>query len=360
MKKNHYCVIMAGGVGSRFWPLSRHARPKQFLDIPGIGKSFIRHTYERFARIIPPENFLVVTHQIYVPLVLEQLPELSENQILGEPIARNTAPCIAYAAYRLRAQDPGATMIVTPSDHLILNEEEFICAIGESIEYAEAHPVLMTIGIRPTRPDTGYGYIQAGECRSESCTIMQVKTFTEKPNLEMAQVFLDSGDFYWNSGIFVWKTETILNALQNFLPETEQLFESIRGHYNTPNESSEIEKVYSQCRGISIDFGVMEKAENVCMRSSDFGWSDIGAWSSLYQHFDKDAEGNVTSGQVVAYDTRNCMIVASGERLAVVEGLKDYIVVMHDDVLMICPKTNEQNIKKYIDDLKYKKLDRFI
>jgi len=360
MSNHTYCVIMAGGIGSRFWPLSRHSRPKQFLDILGTGKSFIRNTYERFARIVPRENFLVVTNRMYVPLVLEQLPELSEDQVLGEPLGRNTAPCIAYAAFRLRAKDPDATMIVTPADHLILNEEEFIQAIGESVEYAESHPVLMTIGIRPSRPDTGYGYIQANECREKSCTIMQVKTFTEKPNLEMARVFLESGDFYWNSGIFIWKTEAIIDALQKFLPETGQLFETVGEHYNTPDESREIERVYSLCQGISIDFGVMEKADNVCMRSSDFGWSDIGTWGSLYQYSDKDAEGNVKSGEVFAYDTRNCVIVMPGERLAVVEGLEDYIVVANDDVVMICPKANEQNIKKFIDNLKYAKLDRFI
>jgi len=360
MNSHTYCVIMAGGIGTRFWPLSRHSRPKQFLDILGTGKSFIRHTYERFARIVPPENFLVVTNRIYVPLVLEQLPELSEDQVLGEPMGRNTAPCIAYAAYRLRAKDPEAMMIVTPSDHLILNEEEFVHAIGESVEYAESRPVLTTIGIRPSRPDTGYGYIQVSEHREESCTIMQVKTFTEKPSLDMAKVFLESGDFYWNSGIFIWKTKAIIDALQKFLPETAQLFETIGGYYYTPNEESEIERVYSLCQGISIDFGVMEKADNVCMRSSDCGWSDIGTWGSLYQYSDKDAEGNVKSGRVVAYDTRNCIIVATGERLAVVEGLEDYIVVANDDVVMICPKANEQNIKKYIDDLKYGKLDQFI
>ena len=360
MSNHTYCVIMAGGIGSRFWPLSRHSRPKQFLDILGTGKSFIRHTYERFARIVPPENFLVVTNRTYAPLVLEQLPELSADQVLGEPMGRNTAPCIAYAAYRLRAKDPGAMMIVTPADHLILNEEEFVRAIGESVEYAENHPVLMTIGIRPSRPDTGYGYIQAGECQEKSRTIMQVKIFTEKPNLEMAKVFLASGDFYWNSGIFIWKTKTVIEALQKFLPETGQLFETIEKDYYTPNERDAIDQVYSQCRGISIDFGVMEKADNVCMRSSDFGWSDIGTWGSLYQYSDKDAEGNVKSGQVVTYDTRNCMIVVPGERLAVIEGLEDYIVVANDDVVMICPKANEQNIKKFIDDLKYGKLDKFI
>ncbi len=357
---NKYCVIMAGGIGSRFWPISRTSRPKQFLDILGTGKSFIRHTYERFAKIVPPENFLVVTNQSYASLVLEEIPELKPHQVLGEPLGRNTAPCIAYAAFRLLAVNPDAEMIVTPSDHLILNEDEFCKAIEEAVGYVREHAVLMTIGIKPSRPDTGYGYIQIEPGKGKHNPIQKVKTFTEKPNLEMARVFVESGEFFWNAGIFIWKVIDILHALRRHLPETEQLFASIGQYYNTDSEAEHVAQVYSQCRAISIDFGIMEKADNVCVRCSDFGWSDIGTWGSLYQYSDKDENGNVTGGDTALYDTRDCIVKMPEGKLAVVEGLSDYIVVENDNVLMICPKSNEQNIKKFIDDARYSKGDKYI
>ncbi len=361
MNNNRYCIIMAGGVGSRFWPISRRSTPKQFLDILGTGKSFIRHTYERFARIIPPENFLVVTNNSYKEQVLRHIPEIGEHQVLGEPVGRNTAPCIAYAAWRLKTVNPDATMIVTPADHLILNEDEFRRAIVEAAEFAENRRAMMTIGIRPNRPDTGYGYIQVDN-RSETAgsPIFKVKTFTEKPNLELARTFVESGEFFWNSGIFIWKTETILENFSAFLPDLQQTFGSIGAYYNTPQEQQHIERIYPECRNVSIDFGVMEKAHDVYVRCSDFGWSDIGTWGSLYQHSPKDEKGNVESRFCMLYDTEGCIVKTDTDKLTVIEGLKDYIVVDHKDVLMICPKANEQNIKKFIDDTKFKIGDEFI
>ena len=361
MDQNRYCIIMAGGIGSRFWPISRRSQPKQFLDILGTGKSFIRHTHERFAKIIPPENFLVATNSIYKPLVLEHLPELKAHQVLCEPVGRNTAPCIAYAAWRLRSVNPDATMIVTPADHLILNEEEFRKVISESAEFTERQHAMMTIGIQPSRPDTGYGYIQIDPVPVDGRpAIRKVKTFTEKPNLEMAKIFIESGEFFWNSGIFIWKVGTIMENLNEFLPELQQLFASAEGKYGTPAEQQAIDDIYPACRSISIDFGVMEKARNVYVRCSDFGWSDIGTWGSLYQHSAKDPEGNVESAPCLFYDTKGCIVKNKEGKLTVIEGLEEYIVVDTDDVLMICPKSNEQNIKKFIDDVKYKIGDKFI
>lgn len=363
MEKNRYCVIMAGGIGSRFWPVSRKDKPKQFLDILGTGKSFIRHTYERFAKIIPPENFLVVTHERYKQLVLEHLPELGENQVLGEPVGRNTAPCIAYAAWRLRAMDssPDAAMVVTPADHLILDEEGFREVIDEGFDFIEPDGLMMTIGIRPDRPDTGYGYIQIEPgCIAGHPQISKVKTFTEKPDLEMAKLFIESGDFYWNSGIFIWKISTILDALQEFLPETHHHFASIASHYNTPAEPEHIAVIYPECRNISIDFGVMERAQNVYVRRSDFGWSDIGTWGSLYQHSPKDDNGNVLGKNCLTYNTHNCIVKSPDDMLVVIEGLDNYIVVESNDVLMICPKEQEQEVKKFIEDVKYRLGEKYI
>ena len=351
---------MAGGIGSRFWPISRNARPKQFLDILGTGKSFIRHTFERFAPIVPAENFLVVTNRVYRDLVLEQIPEIKEGQVLCEPVGRNTAPCIAYAAFRLMSVNPEADMIVTPSDHLILNEAEFVHAIDEAMEFVRSHNVLMTIGIRPTRPDTGYGYIQVdGEQDNNTGAIHRVKTFTEKPNIELARAFVESGEFVWNAGIFLWKAAGILEAMRTMLPEMYQQFAAISDCYGTSRESECIERVYSECRSISIDFGVMEKAENVYVRCSDFGWSDIGTWGSLYSYSKKDDHGNVVRGEGMFYDTHDSIVMMPEGKLAVIEGLDDYIVVDSGNVLMICPKKNEQNIKKFIDDAKFHKGERY-
>ncbi len=357
MTNNKYCVIMAGGIGSRFWPKSRQSMPKQFLDILGTGKSFIRHTFERFEKIVPAENFLVVTNVKYKDLVLKHIPELKEEQILCEPIGRNTAPCIAYAAYTLQKKNPDAEMIVTPSDHLILNEEDFRAIIAQCIDFASEHNALMTVGIKPTRPETGYGYIQV----SDREPISKVKCFTEKPNLELAQTFLRCGEFFWNSGIFIWKVSTIIEAFQKYLPEHHMLFSGVQKALGTDAERNVVELAFSECHAISIDYGIMEKADNVYVRCGEFGWSDVGTWGSVYQHSRKDRYANAAPEEgCYLYDTRNSIISIPKEKVAVVSGLKDYIVVDTDDVLMICPRSEEQNIKKYIDEVKFHKGDKHI
>lgn len=350
---------MAGGVGSRFWPISRSNKPKQFLDILNTGKTFIQDTYERFAEIVPKENFLVVTNAGYKKLVLEQLPELTEDQVLSEPIGRNTAPCIAYAAFRLKSVNPEALMIVTPSDHLVLNPERFREVVGEAAGFAENNDALVTIGLKPTRPATGYGYIQAQKPVSED-GINKVRTFTEKPNKELARLFIESGDFFWNSGIFIWRTDVILKALKEYLPEVHQLFASIGQYYNTPEEQKHINAIYPECRGISVDYAVMEKAPNVYMRAGDFGWSDIGTWGSLYQNAQKDEWGNTDEGNTFTFDTHNCVIKVPNDKIAVIEGLDEYIVIDTEDVLMICPKKNEHNVKKFIDSVRFARGDEFV
>lgn len=357
MTDNTYCVIMAGGIGTRFWPKSRRSKPKQFLDILGTGKSFIRATFERFAATVPVENFLVVTNRSYKDLVLEHIPELAECQVLCEPIGRNTAPCIAYAAYTLRKTAPDARMIVTPADHLILNENDFRAVIEESLDFAGRHDVLMTVGIKPSRPDTGYGYIQMSDGEAFS----RVKCFTEKPNLELAQTFVECGEFLWNSGIFIWKVSSIIEAFSRHLPEYHALFSSIMDDLATEREADAIERVFSECKAISIDYGIMEKADNVYVRCGDFGWSDVGTWGSVYQLARKDRYANAKSSDgCYTYDTRNSIISLPENKTAIVSGLKDYIIVDTDDVLMICPRQEEQNIKRYIEDVRYKSGERHI
>ena len=357
MKNNTYCIIMAGGIGTRFWPISRQAKPKQFLDILGTGKSFIRSTFERFLPLVPVENFIVVTNYKYKDLTLQHLPELSEDQILCEPIGRNTAPCIAYAAYTLQKKDPNAKMIVTPADHLILNENEFHSIINECMEFAANNNALMTVGIKPSRPETGYGYIQ----KSNNDTISRVKCFTEKPNLELAQTFVECGEFFWNSGIFIWTVENVIEAFKQHLPEHHSLFSAIADDLGTEREQSAIEQVFSVCKAISIDYGVMEKADNVYVRCGNFGWSDVGTWGSVYQLSQKDAYANAKSNKsCYTYNTRSSIISVPKDKIAIVNGLRDYIVVDTEDVLMIYPRSEEQHIKKYIDDVKFDLGDKHI
>ena len=355
MKRNVYCVIMAGGVGSRFWPKSRRSKPKQFLDILDTGKSFLRHTYERFAGLVPAENFLVSTNTAYKDLVVKDIPEIDESRILCEPVGRNTAPCICYAAYRLLKSDPDAVMIVSPADHMILNQEAFVSIVNELLAFVDDHNVLMTVGITPSRPETGYGYIQ----KSDSSLISRVKCFTEKPALELAQVFVQSGEFFWNSGIFVWKVRDIVDAIARWLPDHHALFSSIAGELGTPGEAQAVDRVFAQCRAVSIDYGVMEKADDVYVRCGDFGWSDIGTWGSLYQLSAKDEFANAKpENRCFTYDTCNSIISLPKDKVAVISGLKDYIVVDTDDVLMVCPRNEEQSIRKYIDEVKYRLGDK--
>ena len=350
---------MAGGIGSRFWPVSRTSKPKQFLDILGTGKTFIRQTYERFLPLIPTENFLVVTHVNYRELVKAEIPELTDDQILLEPIGRNTAPCIAYAAYKLKMKNPQGVMVVTPSDHLVTNQHEFEKVIDEGLGFAEEHHSLVTIGIQPSRPDTGYGYIQI-DTNDKVSTLNRVKTFTEKPTLDVAKMFLASGEFFWNSGIFIWRTEDIVREFYLHLPEMNEQFSSILQDYNTGHEREAIDRIYPECRNISIDYGIMEKAENVYVRCADFGWSDIGTWNSLYDHSPKDTNGNALTGDILTYDAKNNIVRIPDGKLGVIQGLEDYIVVNTEDVLMICRRSEEQNIRRFVEDLRLKKNGEFI
>jgi len=349
---------MAGGIGSRFWPLSRKAKPKQFLDILGTGTTLIQQTFERFSKLIPVENFLVVTSVQYKDLVMEQLPALNESQVLLEPLRRNTAPCLAYAAYKIKTINPDANLIVAPSDHLILKEEEFVTQIENGIGFTKSNNALLTLGIKPNRPETGYGYIQIKNKANYDAldNLFKVKTFTEKPDLEMAKIFVDSGEFFWNSGIFIWSLSSILEALDTHLNEVSSLFAKGTKWYNTEDEVHFIAKTYSECKGISIDYGIMEKAQNVYVLTADFGWSDLGTWGSLYENKEKDEDGNVINGDnVLTYDTKNCIINLSDEKVAVLHGLDGYIVAESNDTLMICKKEDEQQIKQFVTDVRIKK-----
>lgn len=354
MASNRYCIIMAGGIGSRFWPLSNTDNPKQFLDLLGIGRTFLQSTYDRFSRIIPTENIYVVTNDIYKDLVMQQLPLLTEDQILLEPLRRKTAPCIAYASYKLLNIDPDANIVVTPADHLILNESEFLMAIESAFSITEKQDILMTLGITPNRPETGYGYIQINhnEAVKGHTSTFKVKTFTEKPNLDIAKVFVDSGEFVWNSGIFIWSLKSILKALSTHLPEIDSLFRDGVGIYNSPQEAEFIAKVYSLCRSVSIDYGIMESASNVYVRCADFGWSDVGTWSSLFNNSPKDMANNVKVGEkILTYRTSGCIIENKTSRPIIVEGLKDYLVIQTDDATMIINKDKEHEIKNYAADV---------
>ena len=364
MNNNFYCVIMAGGVGSRFWPISRNSMPKQFLDILGIGKSFIQLTYDRFLKIVPEQNIIVVTSSAYVDMVRKHLPGLPPENILAEPYRRNTAPCIAYAATRIRHMNPDATMVVAPSDHFISNESLFIDTISSALNYASQRDELFTLGIDPTRPETGYGYIQCS--MKESTTVngniaYKVKTFTEKPNRELAQVFVDSGEFLWNSGIFVWNAVTICRALERWLPEIYSLFKDGDKYYCTPQEQNFITKIYEECPAISIDYGVMEKTSRAWVFQASFGWTDLGTWESLYLHAPKDDSHNLIKCHDTMIDSTSDCIIVSHEKnkLVVVKGLSNYMVVNTDDVLMICPR-EEGKFKEIIADLAVNDKSRYM
>lgn len=354
---------MAGGVGARFWPMSRTARPKQFIDILGTGTSLIQQTFRRFMGICPPENVFVVTHELYKNQILEQLPELSEDQVLLEPARRNTAPCVAYAAYKILKKNPEAKLVVAPSDHLILKEDIFREKILTAIQAASDNDWLVTLGIKPSRPDTGYGYIQFDRASDDSryTDLFKVKTFTEKPSHELAVTFIESREFLWNSGIFVWSLKSILKAFRQHLPDTDQLFKKGKDHYFTETEPKFIKDTYSVCKSISIDYGIMEKARNVYVIESDFGWSDLGTWGSLHDLHSKDKNQNAVSGKnVLTYDSQNCIIHMPADKLVVLQGLDDYIVVEDDNILLVCRKKDEQQIRQIVNDVKMQKGEKFV
>lgn len=359
---NRYVIIMAGGVGSRFWPLSRRDRPKQFLDILGTGETLIQQTYRRVKAFCSEKNIFVVTSSDHKEIVIEQLG-IAPDRVLAEPMRRNTAPCIAYGTFRILLENPNAVIAVTPADHLIIKEDHFSEIIIEGFRFAEKNEALLTLGIKPDRPETGYGYIQANEKRGVEGfdALHKVKTFTEKPDVQLAKVFLQSGDFYWNAGIFIWNIHSILAAFEKHLPDMYSAFDEGRSYFGTPEEESFIGRVYSECGSISIDYGIMEKAENVYVMCADIGWSDLGTWSSMNEHTKTDKDGNTFIGSdIFSYNNEGSIFNISKSKIAVIQGLKDYIVVNSDDVLLIVRKDEEQNIKKYLEDVKRKTKDKYL
>lgn len=350
---SNYVVIMAGGVGSRFWPASRTSFPKQFLDILGIGKTLLQQTYERFDGICPKENIFIVTNELYRDLIKEQLPGIQDYQILGEPMMRNTAPCIAYACSKIFKIDPKAQIVVAPADHLILKEYHFKDIILNALDLSSREDYLITLGIVPSRPDTGYGYIQYNESIKND-SAYKVKTFTEKPNIELATTFLKSGDFLWNAGIFIWSAESILKSFEINLPDMIELFQEGRAHLNTNRETEFIKGIYGICTNISIDYGILEKAQNVFVIPSDFGWSDLGTWGSVYNLKEKDPDGNVVLGdqKIILKESSDCIVSMPSDKIVVLLGLHDYIVVESNNSLMICPKSREQEIKALVNEVK--------
>lgn len=344
---------MAGGVGSRFWPMSRNAMPKQFLDILGTGRSLIQQTYDRFSAFIEDENFIIVTNDLYKDLVLEHLPNIKENQVLCEPSRKNTAPCIAYANHKINSINPNANIVVTPADHLILKQKDFVKTAKKALNYTLQNDAIVTLGIDPSRPDTGYGYIKY-DTNAES-NISKVLQFTEKPDLETAKGFLFSGDYSWNSGMFFYKLSTGLEAYEKHLPVINASFEKGAKYYNTDKEKEFIDKIYPHCENISFDYGIMEKVENVCVINASIGWSDLGTWGSVYTHLEQDDDNNAVMGdRVLLYDTHNSIVKVPKDKLVVLQGLRDMIVVESNGTLLVCKKQEEQGIKTFIKDIEDK------
>ncbi len=349
---------MCGGIGSRFWPYSRANRPKQFIDFLGTGRSLLQMSYDRILPLVAPENIIVVTNEQYAPMVAEQLPDIPAGNILLEPARRNTAPCVAWAAYHVLARDPEASLIVTPSDHLITRDREFEDSVTRGFEFVETHDALLTLGIQPTRPETGYGYIQVGEQVEPG--IRKVKTFTEKPDLELAKVFVASGEFFWNSGIFLWKAATVVEAFRQLCTDVSTVFDKGAGLYATDKEAKFIAENFPGCMSISVDYAIMEKASNVYVEVVNFGWNDLGTWSALYDNSPKNRDANVTQRcSVLAYNSSGNIFAVNGQKLIVVSGLHDYIIADAGDVLLVCPMAEEQRIKQMVTDAKIAFGDRY-
>lgn len=359
--QNNYVAIMAGGIGSRFWPESRAAKPKQFLDLLGTGRSLIQWTYQRFRNICPKEHIFFITNQHYIGMLKEQIPEISDHNIISEPSRKNTAPCAAYFAHKMMALNPDANIIMSPADHLIMDERAFEKAMKDALDFVSHNDALLTLGIKPTRPDTGYGYIQTEMHEDLNHGVARVKTFTEKPSIELARTFLKSGDFLWNSGIFIWNVRSIMTALEKYLPELNDVFVQADGMYNTPREPDVISELYQQCTNISIDYGIMEKAKNVFSIPAYFGWCDLGTWDSAYDNSQKDVLGNAVYGaNVMVVDANECIIKAPDDKLVVVQGLNRYVLIDTPDVLLICEREREQQIKEYVAEVKRNKGERYL
>lgn len=359
MNKNYYGVIMAGGIGSRFWPLSTAQFPKQFHDILGTGRTFLQMTYDRLKKIIPAENIYIVTLEDYVELTKQQLPEISESQIISEPSGMNTAPSNLYATQLIYQLNSEANIVVAPSDHVIMDEKVFTDKLQLALKEAENAEILITLGIEPTRPDTGYGYIQFIENRKSE--IKKVKTFTEKPGIELAEVLYKSGDFLWNAGIFIWKAKTILESFEKYLPDMYATFQKVKEPLSSTKGSKQIKTIYSRVQMISIDNGILEKAGNVFVIPSSFGWSDMGTWKSLYENSEKNKHNNATTGKhILTYKTHNSLIYTTQNKAIIVDGLEEFIVVDTEKALLICPMDKDQSIKAFVSDLKLNKGDEFI
>jgi len=352
MNEHQYAVIMAGGIGSRFWPMSRHNFPKQFLDILNTGQTLVQATFQRLTDFILPENIYVVTSNEYVQIVKDQLPMIRKENILGEPSRKNTAPCIAYISFKLMQKDPKASLIVAPADHMIHDRIAFKKVCLEAFSFVNKHNALITLGITPLKPNTGYGYIQR-ELQSVTDNVYKVKTFTEKPNLDLAKTFLASGDFLWNAGIFVWQVKNVIKAFEIYLPEMFDVFVAEKDAFNTADEKKALEHIYPLCTTISIDFGILEKANNVYVIPASFGWSDLGTWNSVYENLDKDYLGNAIAGRkVMIIDAAKCVVHSGNKKLLVLQGLEDFIVVDSPDVLLICKRDKEQEIKDYVAEVR--------
>ncbi|MDD7318164.1 MAG: mannose-1-phosphate guanylyltransferase [Prevotella sp.] len=348
-QKNHL-VIMAGGIGSRFWPMSTDECPKQFIDVLGVGKSLLQLTMERFSGVVEAENVWVVTNGRYADMVKEQLPEIPSDHVLCEPCRRNTAPCIAYVSWRIKSQDAKANIVVTPSDHVVTNVEEFRRVIKHCLNFTEGNDAIVTLGMKPTRPETGYGYIQAD--LSQSCLrnkeIFRVDSFREKPDLATAKEYIKDKSYFWNAGIFIWNVSTIVNAFRIFQPALSKIFESMQDVFGTPKEQEIIDKRYPECQDISVDYAIMEKVEEIFVCPSDFGWSDLGTWGALLMQTKRDLYGNSVIGDnVKLYETKNCIVHTLQNKNVVIQGLDGYIVAEKDGKLLICKLSEEQRIKDF-------------
>lgn len=361
MNSHRYCVIMCGGVGSRFWPFSRNDKPKQFLDFFGTGKSLLQLTVDRILPVVGPDNIILVTNRQYADIIRQQLPQVKESNILLEPARRNTAPCICWAAHHIQALDPEASIVTLPSDHLVLKEDAFRQAIEKGLDFVENGNRLLTLGINPTNPNTGYGYIQQGSPAQDYDGIRKVKSFTEKPDVEMAKMFLSSGEFFWNAGIFLWSAKSILDAFERYSPDIAQLFDTPEPVYATDKEAEFIEDSFPLSPSISIDYAIMEKADNVYVETVDLGWSDLGTWSALYEASPKNADGNVTQNcKVLTSDCNGTMFAVNGDKIIVAAGLKNYIVADNGNALLICPRADEQKVRQVVNEIKATFGDRFV
>ena len=357
--RHNYCVILGGGVGSRFWPISRQVYPKQFLDFFGTGRTLLQQTFDRFRKIIPLENIFVISNEMYEDIVKEQLPDIPAAQMLLEPTRRNTAPCITWAAYHIRAIDPEANIVVTPSDHLILREGDFLESVLRSLRFVSGHKKLVTLGVKPGRVETRYGYIQIADDYEDG--FYKVKTFTEKPEYDLAKVFVESGEVYWNSGLFVWNVDTFIEAVRQLIPELYAKLAPGVGVYNTRSEKDFIRENFPYCPNISIDLGIMEKASNVIVILGDFGWSDFGTWSSLYDAYPKDKSGNaVLRGHSLLYESHNNTVIMPHDKLVVLQGLDDCLVADSGDVLLVCKKESENAVRKFVNDAQIKLGDDYL